>query len=100
MLSVSAQVSWFSYVIRLSSDFSHRDRDRILTGLRAKGIDCRDYFVPIHLEPLYKERFGTHEGTYPIAEAQSERTIALPFFGQLLQEEVQYISQVLGELVA
>ena len=93
------QVSWSSYVIRLSSEFTRCDRDMLLTGLRARGIDCRDYFAPIHLQPLYREKFGSHEGTYPIAEAQSERTIALPYFSQLSQEEVEHIARVLGELV-
>lgn len=97
--NADARVNWFSYVIRLSSEFSRRDRDMILTGLRARGIDCRDYFAPIHLQPLYGEKLGTHKGDYPIAEAQSERTIALPYFSQLSQKEVTHIAQVLGELV-
>jgi perosamine synthetase len=95
-----AQVSWFSYVIRLSSDFSRQDRDMILTGLRASGIECRDYFAPIHLEPLYREKLGCHEGSYPIAESQSERTIALPYFSQLSQEDGQSLARVLGEMVS
>ena len=97
--NVDARVNWFSYVIRLSSHFSQDDRDAILSGLRAMGIDCRDYFTPIHLEPLYREKLGIRKGTYPITEAQSERTIALPFFSQLPQIEVKRVVRILRELV-
>jgi dTDP-4-amino-4,6-dideoxygalactose transaminase len=97
--SVGSHVSWFSYIVRLSSDLSSPDRPAILAGLRAKGIDCRDYFTPIHLEPFYQERFGTREGTFPITESESKRTIALPFFGQLSRKEFEYVIQALEELV-
>lgn len=98
--SAGAQVSWFSYVVRLPGDVSQPRRDAILTGLRSKGIDCRDYFTPIHLEPFYRKQLGIPEGTFPIAESESKRTIALPFFGQLSLEEVEYVVQTLKELVA
>lgn len=97
--SDGAQVNWLSYVIRLTDAFSRRDRDGILHGLQERGIDCRDYFSPIHLQPFYRERLGTDVGNFPIAEAQSERTIALPFFSQLSQEEVEHVVEVLGELM-
>lgn len=97
--SVGARVNWLSYVVRLSDGFSRRDPDGILRGLRERGIDCRDYFAPIHLQPFYRENLGTDVGSYPIAESQSERTIALPFFAQLSQEEVQHIAGELGALL-
>lgn len=98
--SAGARVNWFSYVIRLSDCFSRNDRDMILHGLHERGIDCRDYFTPIHLQPFYRETFGTDVGSYPIAESQSERTIALPFFHQLAQEDVEFVARTVEQLVS
>ncbi len=93
-------MSWFVYVVRLDPRFSARDRARVMKGLQDEGIGCRDYFQPIHLQPFYRELLGTKEGDFPITESIAQRTIALPFYNRLSQDEVRYIAEVLGELVA
>ena len=91
-------MSWFVYVVRLREAFTREDRRRILQGLGAHGIGSRDYFAPIHLQPFYRELLGTKEGDFPIAEAAACRTMALPFYNRLTQEEVSTVVRVLDEL--
>ena len=92
----TSQMSWFVYVVRLSSDI---DRDRVIEQLGARGIPTRSYFSPIHLQPFYRERFGYKEGDYPIAEAAAKSTLALPFYGNLKEDEVDYVCKMLGEVL-
>lgn len=91
--------SWFVYVIQLADRYSRRDRDNILEGLRAAGIGCNNYFTPIHLQPFYREIFGFKEGDFPITEHVSERTIALPFFNNLGEEQINYVVERLEKLL-
>lgn len=88
-------ISWFVYVIRLTENFSMEDRDSILEYLRAAGIGCNNYFTPIHLQPFYQKQFGFKKGDFPITEKVSERTIALPFYNDLTEEEIDYIVNAL-----
>jgi perosamine synthetase len=81
-------MSWFVFVIRLAERFSRADRDRVLARLRDRGIGCRDYFTPIHLQPYIREALGTHEGQFAVTESVCDRTIALPFYPQMTQQEV------------
>ncbi len=96
------KVSWFVYVVRLAAEFTQADRDTILRGLSEHGVGCRNYFAPIHLQPFYRERFGTTEGDFPIAEAAGARTIALPFYNELREDEIEYavntLKQEMGRL--
>ena len=92
-------VSWFVYVVSLSKQYSRKDRDRIMEGLRAKGIGCNNYFTPIHLQPFYQEMFGYKEGDFPITESVAERTIALPFFNNLDERQISYVVEQLKSLV-
>ena len=62
-------MSWFVYVVRLEEGFTREDRDRILKGLEERGIGCRNYFAPIHLQPFYRELLGTREGDFPVTES-------------------------------
>ncbi len=93
------ELSWFVYVVQLTDGSLREDRDRIIAGLRARGIGCRNYFPPIHLQPHYMEELGYGPGRFPVAEAAAERTIALPFYAALSEREVDEVVDTLRELL-
>jgi len=90
LTSKSVKRSWFVFVIRLKDDFSSKQRDELIELLKANGIGCNVYFPTIHLQPYLKE-YGFKKGDFPITEAVSERTIALPFFNNLADNEINYV---------
>ena len=92
--------SWFVYVVELDASFAREDRDAILTGLREREIGCSNYFTPIHLQPFIRERLGTGEGDFPVTEQVSDRTLALPFFSNLGEDEVETVCTALLETAA
>jgi len=94
------RISWFVYVVRLKDRFTQEDRDMILRKLKEKGIGCSNYFSPIHLQPFYKKMFGYKEGDFPVTEKVSKRTIALPFFNNLKEDEIDYVCENLKEIIA
>ncbi|MEA2439424.1 MAG: perosamine synthetase [Thermoleophilaceae bacterium] len=84
--------SWFVYVVQLPRGV---DRDATIEALRARGIDSKPYLPAIHLMSYYRDTFGHREGEFPVCEDVSARSIALPFFPQMSDSEVE---QVAGEL--
>ena len=97
-ISSGVKMSYFVYVIQLSDEYNLEDRNRILCELRLRGIGCSDYFDSIHLLPMYKA-IGYQAGDFPITEKVSARTIALPFYNSLGEEEIDYIVNSLKELI-
>jgi perosamine synthetase len=93
--SVETTRSWFVYVVLLDEQFSRLDRDTILQGLKERGIGCSNYFPPIHLQPFYKTTFGYKKGDFPLTESVSERTIALPFYGNMEDADIHYVVDML-----
>lgn len=89
----TTRMSWFVYVIRLDEGI---DRSALMASLEADGIPSRPYFVPIHLQPLYRERFGHGPGDFPITEQIGSTTLALPFFTEMSEEQVDYVCERLG----
>jgi perosamine synthetase len=89
--------SWFVYVIRLADRFTRDDRDAVMKHLQNNGVGCNPYFVPIHLQPYVRELMGTREGDFPHTERLAARTIALPFFAKLSEQQVQRVKSVLKE---
>jgi perosamine synthetase len=93
------EVSWFVFVVRLADSYGQKERDAILTALTERGIGCSNYFVPIHLQPFYVERFGYKPGDFPVCEAVAARTIALPFHHELTEADVDRVCTELQRLL-
>jgi len=93
------KISWFVYVVRLTNKYSKEDRDLILNKLKEKGIGCSNYFSPIHLQPFYRKMFGYKREDFPVTEIVSERTIALPFYNNLKEEQIDYVCENLKKII-
>jgi perosamine synthetase len=98
-VSPEIKKSWFVYVIKLHEKFNEKDRDKILRGLRSRGIECSNYFSPIHLQPFYEMMFGYRKGDFSVTEQVATRTIALPFYSNMGEKEVDYVCHNLKTLV-
>jgi len=84
----TTRMSWFVYVIRLEDGI---DREALIPKLHADGVPVRPYFVPIHLQPYYRETFGFAEGDFPVTEAVAKTTLAIPFFTEMTGDQVAYV---------
>jgi dTDP-4-amino-4,6-dideoxygalactose transaminase len=91
------RMSWFVYVVRLAPWL---DRDGVIRALEARGVPSRPYFPPIHLQPLYRERFGFRAGDFPVSEDMGRRCLALPFFGGMSNVQIDTVCGALEEIVA
>lgn len=93
----NVKLSWFVYVIRLVKKFSQKERDKIIEKMGEKGIQCNNYFQPIHLQPFYQKTFGYKIGVFPVCESVSQRTIALPFYNNLTEKEIDFVVKNLNK---
>jgi perosamine synthetase len=92
-----ARRSWFVYVVQLPEGV---DRDATLHALREQGIDSKPYLPAIHLMSFYRERFGHREGEFPVCEDVAGRSLALPFFPELSEGQVERVASALRDAVA
>jgi dTDP-4-amino-4,6-dideoxygalactose transaminase len=93
----TTRMSWFVYVVRAPS---RQVRDDLQEGLKARGIPSRRYFQPIHLQPLYREKFGFRRGDFPEAEKAGDTSLALPFSTVMKQEEVDRVVRAVKEVLS
>jgi len=94
------RISWFVYVVRLSSRFDSRHRDWIWQEMRSRGIGCGRYFAPIHLQPIYRTA-APEAGRADLCntEAIADRVLALPFFNQITDSQIDEVCATLEEIV-
>jgi UDP-4-amino-4,6-dideoxy-N-acetyl-beta-L-altrosamine transaminase len=80
--------AWHLYPIRLQPEMLGVDRARIFSALRAENIGVNVHYIPVHLHPYYRDRFGYRGGEYPVAEQAYERLISLPMFHGMTDQDV------------
>jgi len=87
---------WFVYVIQLPRGV---DRDSTVRALSVRGIPSKPYFPAVHLMSYYREHFGHREGEFPVCEDVAARSIALPFFPEMTESQVEQVAESLRDVL-
>lgn len=94
-----ANPAWHLYPIRLDLEKLSVGRERIFRALRAENIGVNVHYVPVHLHPYYRDRFGYNGGEYPVAEDAYERLVTLPMFHGMNDEDVGDVVQAVQKVL-
>jgi perosamine synthetase len=87
---------WFVFVVQLPATV---ERDSVVRQLGTNGIPSKPYFPAVHLMTYYRERFGHREGEFPVCEDVAARSIALPFFPEMSEGQVERVADALRGVV-
>jgi len=80
---------WFVFVVQVPRGL---ERDEVIRGLRAHGVQSKPYLPAIHLMSFYRERFGHRPGEFPACEDVAARSVALPFFPEMTDGQVERVA--------
>jgi perosamine synthetase len=87
---------WFVFVVQLPDGV---DRDGAVVALRERGVQSKPYLPAIHLMSFYRERFGHRPGEFPVCERVAAASLALPFFPQMSESQVERVAEALGRVI-
>jgi perosamine synthetase len=87
------------YVVRTPASFAG-GRDRAHAALHAEGIAANVHYIPVHLHPFYRERFGTGPGLCPVAEAAYGEILSLPLFPAMVDGDVDDVLAAVAKVTA
>jgi perosamine synthetase len=94
-----ANPAWHLYPIRLDLQKLTGDRAQIFRALRAENIGVNVHYIPVHLHPYYRERFGYKGGEFPVAEAAYDRLISLPMFHSMSDQDVNDVVEAVARVL-
>lgn len=87
---------WFVFVVQLPGE---ADRGAVMHELARRGVPSKPYFPAVHLMSFYRERFGHREGEFPVCEDVAARSLALPFFSQMSESQVEVVATALTKVL-
>jgi dTDP-4-amino-4,6-dideoxygalactose transaminase len=83
--------AWHLYVIRLALGGLRIDRGQVIEGLKELGIGTSVHFIPLHLHPYYRRRWGYRPEDCPVATAEYERVISLPLWPGMSDDDIDRV---------
>jgi dTDP-4-amino-4,6-dideoxygalactose transaminase len=92
--------SWHLYVLRLRLDRLRIDRNRFIQELADRGVSTSVHFIPLHLQPLYQRDYQYRPGDFPVAEREYERSLSLPIYSAMRDEEIEHVIWAVTDVVA
>jgi len=87
--------AWHLYPIRVRSESVVGGRAAIYRALHEARVGVQVHYIPIHLQPYYRARFGTAFGDLPATEAAYLELLSLPLFPSLSESAQDYVLDAL-----
>jgi len=93
------QHAWHLYVLRLA-DGAAIDRDTLIERLFAAGIGCSVHYIPLHLQPYWRDRYGLRPEQFPHSQHAYERMLSLPLYTRMTDADVQRVASAVRRALA
>jgi dTDP-4-amino-4,6-dideoxygalactose transaminase len=91
--------AWHLFVVRLA-DGCRVGRDEVITHLHARGIGCSVHYVPLHVHPYWRDRYGLIPSQFPHSQHAYERLISLPMHTRMAVSDIDRVAAALAEVLA
>jgi dTDP-4-amino-4,6-dideoxygalactose transaminase len=82
--------AWHLYTIRLA-DGAAVDRNTFIERLFVAGIGCSVHYIPLHLQPYWRDRYNLAPAQFPFSQRAYERIVSLPVYTRMGEDDVQRV---------
>jgi dTDP-4-amino-4,6-dideoxygalactose transaminase len=94
------QHAWHIYALRLRKDLISLSRDQFIEELRTRNIGTSVHFIPIHLHPYYRDKYGYRPEDFPVASSHYESLISLPLCPRMTDQDADDVIAAVTEIAA
>jgi dTDP-4-amino-4,6-dideoxygalactose transaminase len=91
--------AWHLYVIRLNLDHLKISRNQFIEELKSRNIGTSVHFIPIHLHPYYRDKYGYKPEDFPIAYQEYQRIISLPLYPKMTDQDAEDVIEAVGQVI-
>ncbi|WP_343282047.1 DegT/DnrJ/EryC1/StrS family aminotransferase [Micrococcus sp. 2A] len=91
--------AWHLYIVRVDEDRAGLHRNRFIERMSEEGVGTSVHFIPLHLHPYWRDHCAVTEADLPVASAEFERTVSLPIFSSMTQDQVDTVIDAVRRVV-
>jgi len=82
--------SWHLFVLRLADGLA-MSRDEFIERMFAAGIGCSVHYIPLHLQPYWRDRYQLRAEQFPHSQRAFERMLSIPLYTAMSDADVQRV---------
>jgi len=90
--------AWHLYAIRLADD-APVTQEAFITGMSGLGIGCSVHYVPLHLQPYWRDRYRLTPAMFPHSQRAYERMVSLPIYSRMSDGDVERVVSAAEQLL-
>lgn len=91
--------AWQLYMLRLNLEMLSISRAQFVEELKARNIGASVHFIPLHVQPYYRETYGYKPEDYPVAYREYRREISLPIYSRMSDQDVHDVIDAVADTV-
>lgn len=91
--------AWHLYVIQLELEKLNINRDEFVEKMAERGIGTSVHFIPLHLHPYWRDRYGFKPEDFPVALDCYQRAVSLPIYTKMTDDDVDRVIQAVREVL-
>jgi perosamine synthetase len=91
--------AWHLYVIQIDVDRLSINRNDAIKAINAAGVGTSVHYLPLHMHPLYRERFGYKPEDMPVAQSAFDRIISLPLYPTMTDSEIEHVAATVRGII-
>jgi dTDP-4-amino-4,6-dideoxygalactose transaminase len=82
--------AWHLYPLRLA-DGAPVARDAFIEQLFGRGIGCSVHYIPLHLQPYWRDRYALTPAMFPHSQHAYEHLLSLPIYTRMTDADVERV---------
>jgi len=90
--------AWHLYTAQIDFQHLQRTRTEVMSRLRQLGVGSQVLYIPVHLQPYYRRRYGYGPGKCPNAERFYERCLSLPLYPAMTDPDAAKVAAAVRSL--
>lgn len=91
--------AWHLYVIQLELESLTISRDRFIELMSEAGIGTSVHFIPLHIQPYWRDRYGFRPEDFPVCHYVYQRAVSLPIYPSMTDGDVERVISAVKEIL-
>jgi UDP-4-amino-4,6-dideoxy-N-acetyl-beta-L-altrosamine transaminase len=94
-----SEIAWHLYVLKIDFAKLGKQRAQVMAELRELGVGTQVHYIPVHLQPYYRSKYGYDSGKCPQTEIFYSRNLSLPLFPAMTDADMHHVVGIVNKVI-
>jgi perosamine synthetase len=96
----SVSHAYHLYPLQINFDDLALTKTKFFQRMKDVGVNLQVHYIPVHLQPFYKNNYGFQPGDFPVSERFYRNEVSLPIYPDLSRKEVTFVVNNILEIIS